>query len=205
MGLFDFSKKKGNEPTPFEQPPLPPETGANHPPVEQVLAMQQQGLTPNQIVDSLQRAGFTSTQVMDALNQADAKRGVEASPPPSEMEGSYGGGGGQADSSYEQLAESIVNERWQVFSKELAKWSEWKEKTDSRIDHLDQSVIDLKNAVDTLHKALVGKIGDYDRNLMDVGTEIKAMERVFQKILPTLSENVNELSRITKQMKPAGK
>jgi len=31
--------------------------------------------------------------------------------------------------------------------------------------------------------------------------EIKAMEKVFQQILPSLTENVTELSKITKSMK----
>ena len=46
----------------------------------------------------------------------------------------------------------------------------------------------------------MSKIADYDKNLLSVGTEIKAME-VFQKVLPTLTENVGELSRITKEIK----
>ena len=35
--------------------------------------------------------------------------------------------------------------------------------------------------------------------------QIKALEKVFQKILPTLTENVNELSRITQDIKGKGK
>ncbi len=46
--------------------------------------------------------------------------------------------------------------------------------------------------------------GEYDQNILNVGTEIKVMEKVFQKVLPTLTENVNELSRITKGMKKPG-
>ena len=60
---------------------------------------------------------------------------------------------------------------------------------------------DVKADLETLHKAIVSKIGEYDKNLLDVGTEIKAMEKVFQKVLPTLTENVSELSRITRQVK----
>ena len=36
---------------------------------------------------------------------------------------------------------------------------------------------------------------------MDIGVEIKALEKVFQKILPGFMENVNELSRISRDMK----
>jgi hypothetical protein len=44
---------------------------------------------------------------------------------------------------------------------------------------------------------------DYDKNLLDVGTEIKAMEKVFQKVLPELTSSVQELGRITKTAKAA--
>ena len=47
----------------------------------------------------------------------------------------------------------------------------------------------------------MGKISQYDSNITDVGTEIKAMEKVFQKILPNLTENVNKLDRMTKSSK----
>ena len=39
------------------------------------------------------------------------------------------------------------------------------------------------------------------KNILEVGTEIKAMEKVFQKVLPTFTSTVNELSRITGNLK----
>lgn len=32
-------------------------------------------------------------------------------------------------------------------------------------------------------------------------TEIKAMEKVFQKVLPTFTDNINELTKVTKELK----
>jgi hypothetical protein len=64
---------------------------------------------------------------------------------------------------------------------------------------------DMKMDLDGLHKAIVARIGEYDKTLMDVGTEIKAMEKVFQKVLPELTGNIQELSRITKNVKGPAK
>ena len=55
--------------------------------------------------------------------------------------------------------------------------------------------------MDSLTKSIMGKIQSYDQNIVDVGTEIKAMEKVFQKVLPTLTENVNKLDRMAKGYK----
>ena len=48
-------------------------------------------------------------------------------------------------------------------------------------------------------------MGEYDKHIMEVGSEIKAMEKVFSKVLPTFTENVNELNNITKKIKEADK
>jgi len=59
----------------------------------------------------------------------------------------------------------------------------------------------MQQSFDKLHQAIIGKIAEYDKNILNVGTEIKAMEKVFQKVLPTFTENVNELSRVTRGLR----
>jgi hypothetical protein len=101
----------------------------------------------------------------------------------------------------EEIAEAIIDEKWAELLKNISQITEWKEKTESNINKLEQELHDLKDSFDKLHKAIIGKIGEYDQNILNVGTEIKAMEKVFQKVLPAFTENVNELSRITKNAK----
>ncbi len=196
MALLDFLKKKAPEQY------VPPALSS---PVDQVLAMQQQGLTNNQIVQALQRQGYDTGTIMDALSQAEAKRGVEPFQPAPEDHPSYNPPQREQQpaksEAFEEIAEHIVDEKWQEFVKEMTKMSEWKDQVNSRLDRLEQSMADVKADLDNLHRSILGKIGEYDKNLLDVGTEIKAMEKVFQKVLPTLTENVAELSRVTKIVK----
>src|SRR5574341_736651 len=77
----------------------------------------------------------------------------------------------------------------------------WKQLLTSRIDKVEQTMTDMRTDLTGLHNAIVARIGEYDKTLMDVGTEIKAMEKVFQKVLPELTGNIQELSRITKNVK----
>jgi septation ring formation regulator EzrA len=97
----------------------------------------------------------------------------------------------------EEIAEAIIDEKWEELIKNLNKISEWRDQTENKISRIEQQFADLKDNFDKLHKAIIGKIGEYDQNIINVATEIKAMEKVFQKILPTFTENVNELARIT--------
>ncbi len=97
----------------------------------------------------------------------------------------------------EEVAEAIVQEKWNEAKKELNKIEEWKEDVTDKIGNLTQKVDDIKSQFDSLHKGMLGKISEYDENLTNVGTEIKAMEKVFSKVLPALTDSVNKLQRYT--------
>jgi len=101
----------------------------------------------------------------------------------------------------EELAEAIIDEKWNEIVRSINKIIDWKDRTESKITKLEQEMKDLKNQFETLHKGVLGKIGEYDKNLTTIGSDIKAMEKVFGEVLPVMTENVNELSRITKDLK----
>jgi len=229
LALFGGKKKPeappGASPALAPQAPAKP-TGT---PVEQVTTLQQQGMSNYQIVQTLQQQGFSSQQVYDAMNQASVKGAVGPGtagvnpptggpptpgpapmggmPPPPPAPGAamppppMPGGPAAGDMmGIEETVETIVEEKWKEIGETISKLNEWKEGTDARIAKFEQSVKDLKDDMDNLHKAIVGKIGEYDQNLLNVGTEIKAMEKVFSKVLPTFTENVNELARVAKNI-----
>ncbi len=190
-------------------------------PVDQVLVMRSQGFSNNQIVQNLQRAGYSIDQINNGINQADIKEGIVTTPfalgssPPSRppVQAAMGGqsaaeyasmGGSESGISEEriqEIAEAIIDEKWADLIANVNKILEWKDTTESRIARMEQEIKDMKDSFDRLHEGVLGKISDYDHGLQDVGTEIKALEKVFQKILPGFIENVGELSRITQQMK----
>jgi len=101
----------------------------------------------------------------------------------------------------EEIAEAIIDEKWKEFEHDIRIIIDWKDKTESRVAQIEQQVKDLTGSLSNMQKSLMGKISQYDSNITDVGTEIKAMEKVFQKILPSLTENVNKLDRMTKSSK----
>jgi len=204
----------------MDMPPQP-----QGPPVQQVMNMRQQGLSNNQITQNLQREGFKTHDIFDAMNQADLKTGVgpapmENAPPPQNpmqppqgppqmppnmpppMEVTdVGGTLNPMDERIEEVAEAIIDEKWSDLLDSVKKIIDWKESTTQRIDKIEQKFVDLKTEFDKLHSSILDRIGQYDSNMTDIGSEIKALEKVFQKILPTLTENVNELSRISSDFK----
>ena len=190
-------------------------------PIDTVLGLRQQGLSNNQIIQELQRQGYHSQQIFDAINTAEPantpatpvdigvapQEGIpqERIPQPTIEETALQ----QAPSpefdyskeKIEEMAEAIIDEKWEELVKSINKIIEWKDKMDATIHKLEQEMKDLKENFDQLHSSMIGKIKEYDRNIVNVGTEVKAMEKVFEKVLPTFTENVGELRRIIKGTK----
>jgi hypothetical protein len=212
MSLFDLKKKEApppQQPAPFptDLPPDFPQGQGSNLPVDKINNLRSQGLSDNQIIQTLQRDGFTSDQVFEAMTQSGMQaagplppdqvtQGMAPMGPPMQMPNMAN------DSSHtEELVESIINEKWGELVKTINKINEWKEHTDTTLKKMQQQLVDVKGEFTNLHKALIGKISDYDQNILSVGTEIKALEKVFQKVLPTFTSNVSELDRITKKLK----
>ena len=212
MALFGIGKKRQ---------PQPEQAAAPGTPIEQIMVMKQQGLDNNQIVQELERQGYNSSQIFDALNQINisgASAGSEQPPdnsaPPQQQDFSYEQPFPEQQmpeqvqpevsigkEQIEEIAEAIIDEKWKEFEQDVGIIIEWKEKTEARMGQIEQQIKDVANSVNSIHKNIINKISEYDRSITDVGTEIKAMEKVFQKVLPSLTENVNKLDRMTKGSK----
>lgn len=102
----------------------------------------------------------------------------------------------------EETVESIIDEKWEELMKSVDKIIAWKEAAETKMTKLEQQMNDLKDNFEQLHSGVLAKIGEYDKGIRDVGADIKAMDAVFKKVLPTFTDNINELSRLTKKMKP---
>ena len=197
-------------------------------PINDILQMRQQGLSNNQIIQNLQRQGYSNTQIFDAMNQADTKMAVEGvspglqqmssqgteqqffSQPPQEVMTTANTGQSQNQVQeifqndqvkIEELVEAIIEEKWVELVKDVNRIIEWKNRIENKVSDMEIKLNNLKDSFSDLNKAILGKINEYDKHIMEVGSDVKAMEKVFSKVLPVFTENVNELSRITSKIK----
>jgi len=202
MALFEKKREPTQEPAHEESP------------VDIIREMKSQNYSNNQIVEYLQKQGLKSEEIFDAMNQVET--GPAAGPMPAPAPFMPPGGpplmamppqmtGSITKEQVEEIAESIVDEMIEKFQKDFKKIVDWKESTESKLAALEQKFEDMSKNFDSLHAGVLGKIEEYDKGLTDVGTEIRALEKVFSKILPTLTENVSELSRITEKLKTSKK
>ena len=186
-------------------------------PIDRILGLKSQGLSNDQIVQTLQNEGYKASQIFDAMRHAEIRESVggpaslenypQAQNPLNLGGGGFGSGmnmqssGGVDINKIEEVAEAIIEEKWAVLEDNIKKVITWKEHVDEQMNEMNEKIRQLNQDFVNLQAAIVGKTGEYDRTMKDVGTGLKAMSMVFQKILPGFIENVNELSRITERVK----
>lgn len=189
-------------------------------PTEEVLNLKKQGLGNEDIVKSLKDKNYNSQEIGDAISQAGIKENIsEEAPSPgqfdvSEPQESFTPelniqapvqtpvkSGRELMETIQELTESVVNEKWEDLMGSLGNITLWKEKMQTDVRAVKQEIIRMEERLNNLQTAVVGKVGEFDRHMVDVSSEIKALEKVMEKIIEPLSENIKELNRVTEKLK----
>ena len=188
-------------------------------PIDQIKQLKEQGMSDNQIIDELKTKNFSLTQINDALAQSAVANpempmggpGPEAMPtepmgmnPPGSEEMPAPQTEKMGEDMYgriEEIAEGIIDEKWDSLIEEVKKIIDWKDGVETTITKLHGDVDKLKTDFGELHQGVLGKLEDYDTRMSEVGTELKAVGKVFKDVVPEFVENVKELKGITKGIK----
>ena len=183
--------------------------------VAEVNELRQQGLTDDFITTELSKKGYPPQQVSEALANMDLPE--ESSYPPemppmedmnltSETRSTspYAAPAEEIGNVYErieEITESMIDEKWDDLIVEVKKIVEWKEQIEDKQIKIMSDLAKLKEDFKILHQGVLGKLEDYDTRMRDVGTELKAVGKVFKDVIPTFVENVKELKEINKSRK----
>lgn len=171
-----------------------------------VAELRGQGLTDNIIMQELTTEGHNPEQIHMALSgDNDAPPRPESALPESPSFTPPAHASQSAESNIydriEEIAESMIDEKWDELIGEVKKIIEWKEKFAEKNTKLTNDLEKLKEDFKTLHQGVLGKLEDYDQQMRDVGVELKSVGKVFKDVVPEFVENVKELSHITGNIK----
>jgi hypothetical protein len=183
--------------------------------VQEVLNLRQAGLSDNLINEELARKGAGPQQIQEAISQADMPPppggamnmpppGPEPMPEPANNMPPMNQGAPMDGNIYErieEITEGMIDEKWDELIREVKKIIEWKEKIETRQVQITNDLSKLKEDFKTLHHGVLGKLEDYDHRMQDVGTELKAVGKVFKDVVPEFVENVKELRDIKDHLK----
>lgn len=183
--------------------------------INQMNILKSQGLSNSQGIEALQKKGYSYTDILGAMNEMQTggnnmmpnmpsqsipeMPGIN--PMPNMPQNTPDIDPGMMSATNEELIETIIEEKWNELIKDINKIIAWKNRAEQKVLQLEQQFKDLKDQFDELHRAVIGKIGEYDKNILNVGAEVKAMEKVFSNVLPVFVNNVKELNEISKKFK----
>jgi len=199
----------------------------NQIPVNEVLEFLKQGRSNEEITTALEQKGFNLQQVSDAINQAHIKQGVEGNMPPSGMEESSASQeipipeqepqqayappaepqyqmpqqAGPDYSNIQALVEEVVEEKWKEFIRDVGDIAVWKSRVGDDLEATKQELLRTQRRLEELQTAVLGKVKDYNQTVLNINTEMKALEKVFGKILEPLTENIKELKKVAADIK----
>jgi len=196
---------------------------------QKIMSLKRQGKQNPGIIEDLKKSGYSSQEIYDAMSSQQRNPDSELRPPtPSQEIGSFNESeeieeteqnstsdfmpsqkfpapqnitGRQQIEDIEEIAESIINEKMDELNISLGEMTIWKERVSTEIDAIKQEILRVRNSFENLQTAMVGRVEDYRKNINDMSIEIKALNKIMEKIIEPLSENVKELSRITERLK----
>lgn len=99
----------------------------------------------------------------------------------------------------EELVEGVVNEKWEVFEKELKKLKYDEEVLMRQIKQLES--LTSTTGKDSKFIALERKFGEMETRLTDMEARISGLEKAFKQFLPSLTDNIRNLSNMIREMK----
>ncbi len=101
----------------------------------------------------------------------------------------------------ERILEEIVDERWKNVTNKINEYNNTNIKQEERINALEKRVNELSKRVDEISNAVMIKVDEYNKTMDDVNVEIKALEKVMEKLVPSMAEQIKELKSIVGSIK----
>ncbi|MBW3017219.1 hypothetical protein KY316_02510 [Candidatus Woesearchaeota archaeon] len=168
-------------------------------PTDNVLKLRQQGMPDDQIVEMLQKDGFKSHQIFEAMSQADIKGMVAPEritdvpspenpmqPMPSELPPLPSAGAGASVERIQEIAEAIIDEKWDVLVENVNKIVDWKESVEKEMALMKKTLEDMSTKLAKSQSAISEELEAQERKMADIDSDVKAFTKVLQKALPDL-------------------
>tara|TARA_Y100000310_G_scaffold306661_1_gene348013 strand:- start:3 stop:602 length:600 start_codon:yes stop_codon:yes gene_type:complete len=99
----------------------------------------------------------------------------------------------------EKIVQSVVNDKWEPVKENVNSIEAWKSEVDNQLGDFKNQLAALDKKLSDAQNAIMGKVDDYNKSLGDVNVEIQAMGKVFEKVIPQFTDNVNRLSEMVEK------
>ena len=101
-----------------------------------------------------------------------------------------------------EVANQIVDERTAQLKKQISSFNSFKENALLELGKLNERLSQVEDTLNELQMAIIGKIGEYGKNIQNISNEMHATQDSFSKILNPLTDNIKELQKLTGKETP---
>ena len=109
--------------------------------------------------------------------------------------------GGQVNPQIEELIETIIAENFQKVEKEFQNVYSEMDMVEDKLEDLENRVHDLEVRDDEDQKEFVDKMSEVEDHIDSYESRIGGLEKAFQQMLPSLVDNIRELTSLVQEIK----
>jgi len=101
----------------------------------------------------------------------------------------------------QRIIEEIIEEKWSESEKRLKHLEEWKTEITATFSGLQKRMDDFSSSIASMQGVLGEKTEEFNESMQSVDTEMRALEKALNRIVPSLSDNIKELRDIVSGVK----
>ena len=115
-------------------------------------------------------------------------------------EGAYGdeyyGEGGADIETINEISEQIVEEKTAKIKKQVSSFSRFQEEIQLETQRLNERVKKIEDTINELQMTIIGKIGEYGKDIQNISKEMQVTQNSFSKILNPLTDTIRKVESL---------
>lgn len=194
-------------------------------PLDELQDMSKKGLSDREIVKKLKKEGYSYDEIEKAMLSAVregvetpggigefGERAEEPAPQPDVLDFDPFYQQKQPEMNFdaqiqevnpeaiiEELIEGVIDEKWDKFNKKFKKYEDDLERIGTTIKQFEQKVEEVKNEPHSEEFKLRADV--LSNQIEELEARVGGLEKAFKQFLPSLSQNIENLSRIIHELK----
>ena len=188
---------------------------------EDIVSALRPNFSNQEIDDAFNQSAQQDDNILDQLDQFQTNKEenketpedlLEEAPSPETSNQNFGRYQSNTNTGYNQqpelssnqiqeVVEAVVEEKWDDLMSKFGDINLWKENVNNDLEAVKQEILRMQERFNNMQNILIGKVTDYNKSVIEINSEMKALEQVMQKIIQPLSTNVKELGKITSELK----
>ena len=187
--------------------------------VDEVISLQEQGYTDEEIAAYLQERGLSPNEIEQALNQSKIKIAVSNQGNQEEYTNqqpeqyNQQNGNQQSYESQQQeytpaetiseIVDQLLSEKLKKINESVSLLADFKINIETKITDINSRLKKVEDQIDSIKDSVIGKIGSYGRQIETVNKEVEAMQESFGKMVNPLTDRARAIRSAKQTKKPA--